>query len=68
MPTRFSDSRHDMSPTAPHIDQASACIDAGCGIGLVVVDSSRRGIDAAGVRRPHPKHVAAIAAAFAARS
>jgi hypothetical protein len=49
-----------MSPHAPHIDQAPACIDAGCGIGLVVVDSSRRDIDAvAGVRRLHPKHVAA---------
>jgi len=57
-----------MSPTAPHIDQAFACIDSGCGIGLVVVDSSRRGLDAAGAGRPHPNHVAAIAAAFAARS
>jgi hypothetical protein len=57
-----------MSPTAPHLDQALACIDSGCGIGLVVVDSSRRGIDAAGGRRPHPNHVAATAPAFAARS
>ena len=58
-----------MNPTTPRIDQAPACIDSGCGMGLVVVDSSRRGIDAAaGALRPHPKHVAANAAAFVARS
>lgn len=32
-----------MSTTDIRFDQAAACIDSGAGIGLVVVDASRRG-------------------------